>query len=36
MNRTWTYNEEQYLITHYATTSNVELAKTLSKKMLTE
>ena len=32
MNRTWTYNEEQYLITHYATTSNVELAKTLSKK----
>ena len=31
MNRTWTYNEEQYLITHYATTSNAELATELGK-----
>ena len=31
MNRTWTYNEEQYLITHYATTSNAEIAEVLGK-----
>jgi len=32
MNRTWTNNEEQYLIANYANTSNIELAKTLGKK----
>lgn len=32
MNRTWTDEEEQYLITHYATTNNAELAMTLGKK----
>ena len=26
MNRTWTDEQEQYLVAHYATTSNVELA----------
>ncbi len=32
MNRTWTDEQEQYLIANYATTSNAELAKTLGKK----
>jgi len=32
MNRTWTDDEEQYLIANYANTSNIELAKTLGKK----
>ena len=31
MNRTWTDDEEQYLIANYANTSNIELAKTLGK-----
>ena len=32
MNRTWTDDEEQYLVAHYATTSNAELAAALGKK----
>jgi len=32
MNRTWTDDEEQYLIANYANTSNIELAKMLGKK----
>lgn len=32
MNKTWTDEQEQYLIANYATTSNAELAKTLGKK----
>ena len=32
MNRTWTDDEEQYLIANYATTSNAELAAALGKK----
>ena len=30
MNRTWTDEQEQYLVAHYATTSNAELAAALS------
>lgn len=32
MNRTWTDEQEQYLVAHYATTSNAELAAELGKK----
>lgn len=32
MNRTWTDEQEQYLVAHYATTSNAELAEALGKK----
>ncbi len=32
MNRTWTDEQEQYLVAHYATTSNAELAAVLGKK----
>ena len=32
MNKTWTDDEEQYLIANYATTSNAELAAALGKK----
>ena len=32
MNRTWTDEQEQYLVAHYATTSNAELAAALGKK----
>jgi len=32
MNRTWTDDEEQYLIANYANTSNIELAAALGKK----
>ena len=32
MNKTWTDDEEQYLIANYANTSNIELAKMLGKK----
>ena len=32
MNRTWTDEQEQYLVAHYATTSNAELATELGKK----
>ncbi len=31
MNRTWTDEQEQYLVAHYATTSNAELAAVLGK-----
>jgi len=31
MNRTWTDEQEQYLIANYATTSNTDLAKKLGK-----
>jgi len=32
MNKTWTDEQEQYLIANYATTSNTDLTKTLGKK----
>lgn len=32
MNRTWTDEQEQYLVAHYATTSNAEIAEVLGKK----
>ena len=31
MNKTWTDEQEQYLIANYATTSNTDLAKILGK-----